>query len=256
MAEALWRGVAQTYARSFAGLCRETTASLLEGISSGARLLDVGCGTGELVGAARASGIDATGVEPDLEMAAMAGERLRDVVVVGGLPDLPFPDGSFDDVIANFVLNHVDDPRAAARELARVTAPGGSVRATIWPDRPPPQGELWGAVLDRSGAVRPPLPRLAEHLDFERSCAGLGSILAAAGLDLVAARTPSWVWRPAPEDFFAGACAVGNFGVTWRAQTVHVQEQMRAAYADLVGPWLEGRRLAFPVGCVLVEARR
>ncbi len=254
MAEALWSGVAQTYARSFASLCGATTSSLLDGVPSGARLLDVGCGTGELVLAARAAGIDAHGADIDPEMAALAGERLGEEVAVTGLPNLAFADGSFDQIIANFVLNHVDDPRAAARELARIAAPGGSVRATIWPGTPPPQGAMWGDVLDRSGAVRPQMPRLAEHLDFERSCPGLASILTEAGLDQVESSAPAWVWRVHPDDFFAGATTVGNFGVSWRAQTAEVQERMRVVYSDVIGPWLDEGRLAFPVECVLVKA--
>lgn len=254
MAEALWTGVAQTYARSFAGLCGATTASMLEGVPSGTRLLDVGCGTGALMLAARDAGIETTGVEPDAELATMAGEQLGAAVITDSLPNLPFADDSFDHVIANFVINHVDDPRAAARELARVTAPGGSVRATIWPGFPSPQAELWGAVIDRAGAVRPQLPKLAEHLDFERSCDGLASILSEAGLEPVATSTPAWVWRVDPDDFLAGVTAVGNFGVTWQAQSAEVQDRMRVAYADAIGPWLEDGRLAFAVECVLVVA--
>jgi SAM-dependent methyltransferase len=39
--------------------------------------------------------------------------------------DLPFPHGSFDTVVANHVLYHLDDPAAALREFARVLRPGG-----------------------------------------------------------------------------------------------------------------------------------
>ncbi|MGX6608527.1 class I SAM-dependent methyltransferase [Micromonosporaceae bacterium Da 78-11] len=40
---------------------------------------------------------------------------------------LPFPAGSFDTVIANHMLYHLDDPEAALREFARVLRPGGTV---------------------------------------------------------------------------------------------------------------------------------
>ena len=77
-------------------------------------------------------------------------------MAVAGLPDLPFEDDSFEIVTASFVLNHVDHPRAGARELARVAAPGGVVRATIWGRTPPPQAVMWSGLLDQVGAVRPP----------------------------------------------------------------------------------------------------
>lgn len=254
MAEHLWTGVAEAYARGFARLCAGTVSTMLSGIDAGTRLLDVGCGTGTLVESARAAGIDATGVEPDPEMAALAGRRIGEVVVAG-LPELPFDDGSFEVVTANFVLNHVDDPRLAARELSRVVAPGGVVRATVWPADPPPHGALWSAVLDRAGAVRPKLPRLAEDLDFERSAEGLAAMLSESGLASGTAATLAWTWRVDPDDFLVGVGAVGNFGVTWRAQTDEVRRRMRDAYAEEVASRLVDGQLAFDVRCAYAEAR-
>ena len=64
--------MAHAYARSFAGLCAGAIPTLVAGLPRDGRLLDVGCGTGALVRAAREAGHDAVGVEPDAEMAALA----------------------------------------------------------------------------------------------------------------------------------------------------------------------------------------
>ena len=48
----------------------------------------------------------------------------------GAVEDLPVPDGSFDVVICNKVLEHCADPTQAVRELRRVVAPGGRVLAS------------------------------------------------------------------------------------------------------------------------------
>ena len=255
MAEALWTGVADTYARSFAGLCAGAVPELLAGLPSGARLLDVGCGTGELVAAARAAGHDATGVEPDPEMAALAGSRLGEDVVVAALPDLPVAVDGFEVVTANFVLNHVDHPRAGACELARVAAPGGVVRATIWGRVPPPQAVMWNGLLDEVGAARPPSPRLPEDRDFDRSPDGLAGILQEAGLAVTHAGTVAWRWRVARDDLWAGLTSIGSFGVTWRSQSEDVQARLRTAYDALGEPWCEDGTFAFDVECVSVEAR-
>lgn len=255
MAEALWTGVARAYARSFAGLCSGTIPTLVGDLPRGSRLLDVGCGTGALVRAAREAGHQALGVEPDPEMAELAGSLLGEHVTVAGLPDLPFADDGFDAVVASFVLNHVDDPRAGARELARVAAPGGVVRATIWGATPPPQAVMWNALLDEAGAVRTPSPRLPEHLDFERSPDGLSGILSAAGLAVTGARTLSWCWRVPPDDLWHGLTAVGSSGVLWRAQTEDVQARLRAAYDGVGAPWRDGDSMSFDVESVSVEAR-
>ncbi|WP_210441254.1 class I SAM-dependent methyltransferase [Nocardioides xinjiangensis] len=257
MAEAVWTGVAQAYARGFAGLCAGAVPTLLDDLPPGSRLLDVGCGTGTLVQSARAAGHDALGVEPDPEMAAMARARTGPdcEVAVGALPDLPYADDGFDAVTAGFVLNHVDDPRAGARELARVAAPGGHVRATIWGSAPPPQAVLWNELLDAAGAVPAPVPRLPADRDFARSAAGLAGLLSEAGLAVTDAATASWCWRVAPADLWAGLTTVGSFGVVWRAQSASVQGRLREAYDALDGRWRDGPDFAFDVSCVVALAR-
>lgn len=254
MPEALWDDVAAAYDRSFATLCSGSAPALLTLIPAGSRVLDVGCGSGHLTAALLAAGHVVTAVDPDPEMVALASSRSGADIRQGGLPDLPFDDVSFDIVLANFVLNHVDDPRAAVRGLVRVARPGGQVAATVWPASLMHQAQLWNDLLDAAGAVRPPAPRLAPHLDFERSSEGLGSLLSEAGLDVIEASAPRWDWSVRPEDFWAGATTIGNFGVTWRAQSTAVQESMRELYEDFAAPWLVGEHLVFPVEAVLVTA--
>ena len=243
--------MAQAYAQSFAGLCAGAIPTLLEGLPREGRLLDVGCGTGALLHAARRSGREAVGVEPDPEMAALAGSLLEDDVVVAGLPDLPYADHGFDMVVAAFVLNHVDDPRAGARELARVAAPGGVVRASIWGGTPPPQALMWNGLLDEVGAARPPSPRLSEDRDFERSPDGLAGILSEAGLAVTGSGTSAWQWGVAADGLWAGLTSLGNFGVVWRAQPEDVQARLRRAYDRLA----DGGDFTFDVTCVVAEAR-
>ena len=254
MAQALWSDVAAAYDRSFASLCSGTAPMLVEPIPAGSRVLDVGCGSGHLAAELTSAGHEVHGVDPDPEMVALTASRSAASVTTGALPDLPFAEGSFDVVLANFVLNHVDDPRVAARGLARVVRPGGRVAATIWPGRPPEQGKLWNAVLDAADAVRPEMPRLAPELDFERSVAGLSDLLTGAGLEIDHTHLPVWDWSVAPDDFWAGVTTVGNFGVSWRAQTPQVQEAMREAFADAATPWESEGRLVFPVEAVMVWA--
>ena len=69
------------------------------------------------------------------------------------------------------------------------------------------------------------------------------------------ADTRSWQWLVAPDDLWAGLTSVGNFGVTWRAQSDAVQARLRTAYDALGEPWRDGDRFAFDVECVSVEAR-
>jgi SAM-dependent methyltransferase len=96
-------------------------------LPSGARALDVGCGTGAngpvlAAHAPFAIGIDASPVPLGLRGTDERGHAAR---LRGDATRLPFPDASFDLVCALDVLEHLDDDAAAARELHRVLRPGG-----------------------------------------------------------------------------------------------------------------------------------
>lgn len=90
----------------------------------GTRVLDVGCGIGTYVGklgelAERAYGID---VDPKRVREGKTGSLAAAVS-----ESLPFPDGAFDVVLLNEVIEHVRDDRATLVEACRVVRPGGHV---------------------------------------------------------------------------------------------------------------------------------
>ena len=93
---------------------------------AGARVLDVGCGVGQVVARLTDAGFEAYGVdvsEPNIARAAKFSDRC---VLYDG-KRLPFPDRHFAAVGALNVLEHVDEPEAFIRELARVTESGGKI---------------------------------------------------------------------------------------------------------------------------------
>lgn len=101
------------------------------------RWLDVGCGTGALVEASLrvAAPSSVVGVDPSTGFLDVARTRISDrpcTFAVGDARELPFEDGAFDVVVSGLALNFVPDGRAAAAEMTRVAAPGGSVAAYVW----------------------------------------------------------------------------------------------------------------------------
>lgn len=84
-----------------------------------ARVLDYGCGAGEMVAEYRAAGFDAYGCDIDL---ANESDRLRSINLANGA--LPFPDAWFDFVYSDQVMEHVQDHETAFSEIARVMKPG------------------------------------------------------------------------------------------------------------------------------------
>ena len=95
------------------------------------RILDVGCGTGYLLGrlAARApqaealDGIDAAPAMIEVARGAAADDRLS--FVAGTAERLPWPAGSFDLLVSTTSFDHWADQQAGLAQCARVLAPGG-----------------------------------------------------------------------------------------------------------------------------------
>lgn len=103
------------------------------------KILDYGCGGGDVVIEGRTRGLDIVGVE-----AFYGGSRARetaasrgvlDVAVFALHPDfrIPFQDNTFEMVVSNQVMEHVEDLSLTLREIARVLKPGG-VLLTLFPD--------------------------------------------------------------------------------------------------------------------------
>ena len=114
------------------------------------RVLDVGCGTGEMSERiVRDLGAQVTALDSSPRMVHLTRERGIDAQV-GDVQALAFEDASFDCVVAGWVLYHVlDRPRAIA-ECARVLRPGGRlVAATLASNNLAELWELLGADLER-----------------------------------------------------------------------------------------------------------
>jgi SAM-dependent methyltransferase len=92
----------------------------------GRRILDVGCGIGTYVRRFRQFSDDVHGIDVEADRVAEASRELPNIRQAAG-ESLPYPDNHFDVVFSNEVIEHVDDDRATAREMVRVTKPGGYV---------------------------------------------------------------------------------------------------------------------------------
>lgn len=93
------------------------------------RILEVGCGWGELAEwLARQTGAEVVATDLSPRMVELARER-GIAARVADVRALPFPDGSFDVIVAAWMLYHVPELDAAVAELARVLRPGGTLVA-------------------------------------------------------------------------------------------------------------------------------
>jgi SAM-dependent methyltransferase len=139
--------------------------------SSKPRLLDVGCGDGSFLEAARQRGWDVAGTELNANPA-----RSRDLVVH---PSIAAAGGGYTCVTLWHSLEHLRDPRAALADVASALVPGGTVLIAV-PDAQGAQARLFG-------------PRW-RHLDVPRHLFHFGArsleqLLSRSGLD------PFWRWH-------------------------------------------------------------
>jgi ubiquinone/menaquinone biosynthesis C-methylase UbiE len=101
----------------------------------GAQILEIGCGTGNLISRVKQARPRAllTGIDPDPRALARARRKTRRAEGVrfdqGYAQELPYADGSFDRVLSSMMLHHLDDAvkTAAVAEAFRVLRPGGSM---------------------------------------------------------------------------------------------------------------------------------
>jgi SAM-dependent methyltransferase len=104
---------------------------------SGQRLLDLACGTGAVAELAAPTGVEVVGVDIAPALIKQAKERAaqRGLVIdyrVGDAEALDLEDGSFDLVASSCGVMFAPDHEAVARELARVTKPGGRIALACW----------------------------------------------------------------------------------------------------------------------------
>ncbi|MFE2771936.1 class I SAM-dependent methyltransferase [Microbacterium resistens] len=232
-----WQGTGPAYAASYADLCAGTSGPIVAalGAPDGGTLLDVGAGPGDVAALLARAGWAVTACEPEESMRDVARERhpgLR--MESGGLPVLPYADDAFDAAVANFVLNHVEDPRASARELGRVSRLVAV--ATTWVVSP---SWFWASVVTRAGLPEAPPARLAPENDFERSVDGFEGMLRDAGWEegdrRLSVREHSWVWRVRPSALWASVeGGVAGAGARFAGLDDRERRRFRAAFEEIV----------------------
>jgi SAM-dependent methyltransferase len=94
------------------------------------RILDAGCGTGQMLKHLEELG-DATGIDTSARATAFAQSRGVKSLVRGSITAVPFPDATFDCVVALDVIEHVEDDLGIVKALHDVTKPGGHLIVTV-----------------------------------------------------------------------------------------------------------------------------
>ena len=248
-------------AAAYDSLAGRVTAELADpllvavGAGAGTRILDVATGPGYVAARAAELGADVVGVDFSEAMLAFARTRSPEVEFVqGDATALPFPDASFDGVVAAFVLLHLGSPERAVAEATRVLKPGGRAAFTVWDV--PARGRWLGVLLDAIADVGaqppadvppgPPLFRFADDVEFAR-------LLGDAGLADAAVDTIDSILQLESADELWDGLVAGTVRVRplVTAQTDDVQAAIRARFDELLDEYRSGDGFEVPVAVKL-----
>ena len=261
--------VAELYERTavpwFTPLARDLVAAV--GIAPGMRVLDIGTGTGLTaeLGAAHAGPLGSViGIDPSMGMLSLARAR-RGVTAVGAtVPYLPFPDGSFDVVLANLVLSHLPDLDRGLADVRRVLHPGGRLGATAWgpafsadDDQGDEADRIVASVRDGCGLTSEAPVQGAPWEELLRSKAQMSRLLSSAGFGGIEPRLIADRATFTVEDYVVGWGGLGRY-LRWHAGTERWRDYTERAASALrarFGPSFVVVKQMWVVTATRLEAR-
>lgn len=202
----------------------------LLGLTQGARVVDVGCGTGRAVAELRDRAAGAVGVDADEQMITLARRRWpRADFRVGTAERLPFADGQLDAYRADKLYHALPDPGSALDEARRVLAPGGRVVLV---------GQDWDAFMidsDDAALTRTIVHARADLLPHPRAARAYRNLLLDGGFTQVTVEVRTAIFTDATmlPVLVALAHAVRDHqGITHEQADTWLSEQRRRAQAD------------------------
>jgi ubiquinone/menaquinone biosynthesis C-methylase UbiE len=256
----VWAGQAAAYQRGFARLTAHTVQALLDaaGVGAGTRVLDAGTGPGVVAGAAAARGARVTAIDAEPSMAEAAAQNVPGLDVrLAALPDLPLPDGEFDAVTGNFIINAVGDPAAALAELRRVLRAGGRLALTCWAEPRAPALSIAAEAIDAAGVPWPDDIPLSPFRQYSTSDA-FTALVAAAGFAEATAELVSWEHLVDPAEWWeVYTSRVGTNGVVIGRQDAATVARIKAEFDRLAAGYAAGDgKIALPAVAVLASGSR
>lgn len=156
---------------------------------AGLRVLDVGCGFGDLLIYLRSRGCEVEGVDLDAR-AAVTAARSGIPVRTGHLRDCSLQDASYDVIVMSHSLEHVADPAGDLAHCFRRLRPGGLLHLAV------PNGASAGLAVDGAGWIHLSLPLHFWFFDTD----SLGAMVSRTGFEIIdVATTSRWhnlgVWK-------------------------------------------------------------
>jgi SAM-dependent methyltransferase len=239
-----WNRCADDYANTFAGITGETVPLLMNAaaIRAGSQVLEIGSGPGHVAEFLARAGASVTGVDFSPGMVKVARSRYPEIAFEqADAEELPFEAGSFDAVVANFVVHHLARPEKVFREVNRVLRSGGRFAFAVWgaPEEQSSIGAFFGAVVahyDLEELPHGPLFGVTERSVYE-------PLLTQASLQDCQLAVHEVTWRVDSLDpILKGFWDWGNMA----ALPAETQRKIRETTRENAQPYQQDGRYAFP----------
>jgi len=258
-----WERVANKYDSTWSSSTRQFIPPLLDAaeVSGKLSILDVGCGPGYVSAAAAERGAIPIGLDFSEEMIAIAKKKFPRIEFrQGDAQNLPFPDASFDRVVANFALLHLANPARACAEAAPILKSGGRFGFTTWAKiSENPFVKLVDDAIRAHANLDVDLPPGPPHYLFE-SEEEFRNALARAGFDRASMsfQVHRIEWNVPTARFVFDAelnAGVRTAGLLAR-QTPEVLRKVQTAIEKAVQPYAKGNEFAIPKAAYVVAASK
>ena len=254
--------LAASYDGFFTPVTMQAIAPLIAaaGVTAGASMLEVACGTAAVAAAAQALGAKASATDLSPVMVQLAKERHPGIDArEADVEHQPFADGTFDAVVCSFGFGHFPYPERAAAECARVLKRGGRLALAWWapPDEMRLQG-LFRESIAEIGAKPPPDVPAGNGMMRFTDVNELRKLLGGAGLTDLRIDEVSATHRvPDVETLWRGG--LGSFAVTASAiahQDAETQAKIRAALERRAAAYRTGDGLVIPFAFRIASGRK
>ena len=207
-------------------------------------MLDVGCGSGDLLAHLHGLGIRACGVDPAMGMVA----RARSLAPAADVrraeaAALPWDDDRFDLAIAVNALHLADEAGPALAEMRRVVVFGGHVAIVTWAERELNDVDVIARALAADDGDE---PEPDHHVPVADELDGL---LAGAGLEKVAVGLVETPWEAADDEALARGVLLGEDADTI-AERTPVVVAATTPFRRVDGTYRLRNHLRFAIGCV------
>ncbi|GAC1626348.1 MAG: class I SAM-dependent methyltransferase [Chloroflexota bacterium] len=257
-----WEAKADPYHAFFRDITSRVIDPLLDAahVCAGSRVLDVGTGPGYVAAAAARRGARVVGIDVAEQMVTLAGSLFPDITFErADAEHLPFPDGSFDAVVSNFMLPHLPSPENAVCAVGRVVASDGRIALSTWDS--PEESALLGAFVRALGKVgaSPPqtLPSGPDVFRYADDDA-FTLLLSSAGFKDVRIERVAFTHGFASiDDVWDGVLAGGvRISAMVLGQPADIRRAVREHYDGMMDAYVVGDRVELPISVKVGSGRK